>query len=92
MTMKKTELEKRKGLKIAGQIRQGGAGERFGKGLASLPETRREQREKDRAAGLVPFAVKLPAGLSERLRALAAERQSDLGALVAELLEKGLKP
>ena len=91
MAMKKTELEKRKGLKIAGEMKQAGIAERFGKGAAALPATRREQRELDRAAGLVPFAVKLPADLAERLRVAAGERHTGLNELVAELLEKSLQ-
>jgi hypothetical protein len=90
MAMTKTELEKRKGLKIAGEMKQAGIAERFGKG-AALPATRREQRELDRAAGLVPFAVKLPADLAERLRVAAGERHTGLNELVAELLEKSLQ-
>lgn len=89
MTMKKTELEKRKGLKIEGQMRQAGVADRYGKGSA-LP-SRREQRELDRAAGLVPFAVKLPSALVGQVQALATERAMGLHELTAELLEKALK-
>lgn len=51
--------------------------------------TRREQRERDRAQGLVPFAVKLPADLVKQLRELA--REKPLHNVVAELLRKGLE-
>jgi hypothetical protein len=50
--------------------------------------TRREQRERDRAQGLVPFAVKLPADLVKHLHQLA--REKPLNEVVAELLERGL--
>ena len=51
---------------------------------------RREQRERDRALGLVPFAVKLNGDLVSQLQALSKERDVELNALVAELLHKGL--
>lgn len=85
MTMKRTELEKRKGLAIVNAQRQ--AGNRFGS-AAAPPVDRRAQREAARAAGLVPFAVKLPADLVRALHA-RAEGQS-LNEVVAALLRAGL--
>ena len=51
----------------------------------------RSERERERALGLVPFAVKLDGDLVKRLHALANERQAGLSEIVAELLEQGLK-
>jgi len=51
---------------------------------------RREQRERERALGLVPFAVKLNGDLVKQLQALAQERKQDMNELAAELLSKGL--
>jgi hypothetical protein len=85
--MKLTDLEKNRGLKIANSLKQGGAPGRYGAGEA--PD-RRAQRKLDQERGLVPFAVKLPAGLAARLREQAEARGGDLNGLVAELLEKGL--
>jgi len=51
---------------------------------------RREQRKRDQALGLVPFAVKLNGDLVQQLQTLAKERELDLNQLVAELLTKGL--
>lgn len=88
--MKKTDLEKLKGLRLkppAGAARTGG---QFGRGAPAAP-SRREQRELDRAAGLVPFAVKLNEALVARLQALAQGREGGLNAVVAELLEKGME-
>jgi hypothetical protein len=51
---------------------------------------RREQRERDRAAGLVPFAVKLHGDLVRQLQTLAQERRMPLSKLVDELLRTGL--
>ena len=87
MTMKKTELEKRKGLAIANAQRQ--SGNRFGPASAP-PVDRRAQREADRAAGLVPFAVKLPAELVRQLNDSAQQRGVALNELVAELLRAQL--
>jgi hypothetical protein len=85
MTMKRTELEKRKGLKIIGELR---SGRRYD--TAAPAVDRREQRERDRAAGLVPFAVKLHGDLVRQLQTLAQERRMPLSKLVDELLRTGL--
>ena len=87
MSMKKTDLEKNKGLKIVGQIHAGGAAPRFGHGAAASGE-RREPRRRDAAAGLVPFACKLPQELVTRLQERAAGQEGGINAMVAELLDK----
>ena len=89
MSMKKTDLEKMKAKKLAGRS-SGPAPERFGRG-APAPLDRREQRERDREAGLVPFAVKLHGDLVKELHAEAQKRGAGLNEVVAELLKKGLK-
>ncbi len=87
MTMKKTELEKRKGLKIAAELRK--SGHRFDTSAPTMD--RRAQRERDRAAGLVPFAVKLPADLLQQLHEQSRQGQEPLVTLVERLLRDGLK-
>lgn len=86
MTMKKAELEKRKGLKIANELRQ--VGPRYD--TTAPAADRRAQRERERAAGLVPFAVKLQGNLVRQLQALAQQRQLPLNELVDLLLRTGL--
>jgi hypothetical protein len=88
--VKKTDLEKNKGLKIAGGINRFGTPGRFGKD-ANVPLDRREQRKLDQAMGLVPFAVKLNGELVKQIQALAQERKAGLNEVVAELLKKGLE-
>ena len=88
--MKKTDLEKNKGLKIAGGINRFGTPGRFGKD-ANVPLDRREQRKLDQSLGLVPFAVKLNGDLVKQVQALAQERKTGLNEVVAELLKKGLE-
>jgi hypothetical protein len=51
---------------------------------------RKEQRRIDSAAGLVPFACKLPSELTQRLRLQAAEHAGGINGLVTELLLKSL--
>ncbi|MEO8203881.1 MAG: hypothetical protein ABI630_08460 [Betaproteobacteria bacterium] len=91
--MKKTDLEKLKGLRLkpqpgaAGAPRAPGAP---GRGQPAQPG-RREQRDLDRAAGLVPFAVKLNEELVAKLHALAEKREGNLNEVVAELLKKGME-
>ncbi len=87
MTMKRTELEKRKGLAIVNAQRQ--SGNRFVAGAAS-PVDRRAQRAADRAAGLVPFAVKLPADLVRALQARADADARPVNDLVTALLRAAL--
>ena len=88
--MKKTDLEKLQGLRLKPQPGAAGAAGQFGKGVPALP-SRREQREIDRAAGLVPFAVKLNEELVAKLHALAEKREGNLNEVVAELLKKGME-
>ncbi|AKJ28216.1 hypothetical protein [Caldimonas brevitalea] len=88
--MKKTDLEKNKGLKIAGQMKQATIPGRFSSGAGALHD-RREQRRLDQARGLVPFAVKLPADLVQQVRGLAESRGTSLNDVVAELMRKGLE-
>jgi hypothetical protein len=88
MSWKKTDLERLKAAGIRNQMKQSPIPERFASGHKVLD--RREQRELDRARGLVPFATKIPGDLASQLRTLAVERQVDLNDLVADLLKKGL--
>lgn len=87
--MKKTDLVKSLGLKIKGKMQASGVPGRFAEGAAQLPD-RREQRKLDQAAGLVPFAVKLPGELVKQVQALATAADGNLNALVAQLLRAGL--
>jgi hypothetical protein len=88
--MKKTDLEKLKGMKIDGRLKHASTPGRFG-AAAAVATNRREQRELERAQGLVPFAVKLDGELVKRVQALAMERQIGLNEIVGELLLKGLR-
>jgi len=85
--MKKTDLAKSDAKKLMNQM--GAKDAAFG--AAAKPVAgRREQRERERALGLVPFAVKLNGDLVKQLQALSKERGVEINALVAELLQKGL--
>ncbi len=88
--MKKTDLEKNKGLKINSGVNRFGTPGRFGKD-ATVPMDRREQRKLDQSLGLVPFAVKLNGDLVKQVQALAQERKTGLNEVVTELLKKGLE-
>ena len=84
--MKRTDLAKRDAERLKNEMTAKNAA--FG-AIGTVPD-RREQRERDRAAGLVPFAVKLNGDLVKQLQATAKERGVELNQLVAELLQKGL--
>jgi len=85
--MRKTELAKADAKKIMGKMSAGHASS-FGK----APEVidKREQRRRDQALGLVPFAVKLNSDLVAQLNAQATARGVDMNQLVGELLAKSL--
>jgi predicted exporter len=88
MTMKRTELEKLKAKRLESGARKNVIAGRLAAG--SDAPSRKEQRERERALGLVPFAVKLHADLVGEIHARAKARQLELSELVAELLRKGL--
>ena len=87
--MKKADLEKLKGKRIAGGGTPGGVPDRFGRDSAA-PFDRREQREREREQGLVPFAVKLQGELVREIHAAAKARGLGLNEIAAELIRKGL--
>jgi hypothetical protein len=90
MSMKKSDLDKQLAKKIGGQMKVAGMAGRFGQGAGEVVD-RREQRRLDAAAGLVPFACKLPGELAATLRDESAGHSGGINALVAELLAKALK-
>ncbi|MDQ6680991.1 MAG: hypothetical protein M3Y67_08515 [Pseudomonadota bacterium] len=85
MSMKKSDLDKNLGMKIGGKMKAAAIPARFGQEAGAAVD-RREQRRRDTAAGLVPFACKLPAELAQQLHERAATHPSGLNGLLAELL------
>lgn len=90
MSMKKTDLVRQLESKIEGQRARSATPGRFGGGGVA-PLDRKEQRKLDAAAGLVPFACKLPATLTAQLRDRASGHDGGINALVADLLARSLK-
>jgi hypothetical protein len=88
MSMKKSDLARRLESKLEGRMKGQGVPQRFG-AAAGVPD-RREQRRLDAAAGLVPFACKLPSDLAAALRERAAAHPQGLNGLLAELLRSAL--
>ena len=88
--MKRTDLEKHQGKKIVGAMKREPTADRYGAG-ADAHVGKREQREKEKAAGLVPFAVKLPQDLVASMQALAKERGATLNEVAELLLRKALE-
>ncbi|CAG9163925.1 hypothetical protein [Cupriavidus pampae] len=86
--MKKTDLEKNKGLKIAHDMKHA-ASVRGGAAQAEKID-RREQRRLDQQAGLVPFACKLDGTLAARLQELAKDHAGGINGLMNEVVTKGL--
>jgi hypothetical protein len=89
MSMKKTDLVKNLAKKLDGRMKNAGVPDRFAQGAADATD-KREQRRRDAAAGLVPFACKLPGELVKRLHERAAAHEGGVNALVAQALEKAL--
>ena len=90
MSMKKTDLVRQLESKIEGQRARSATPGRFGGGTAA-PLDRKEQRKLDAAAGLVPFACKLPATLTEQLRSRADAHAGGINGLMTELITAALK-
>ncbi len=90
MSMKKTDLTKHLAKKLDGRMRAAGTPDRFAQGAADAVD-KREQRRRDAAAGLVPFACKLPAELVKRLNDAAVVREVSVSAVVAQALEHALE-
>jgi hypothetical protein len=88
MSMKLQDLHKNRMLKAGNAMKHAGTPDRFGK-VADVPD-RKEQRKLDQAAGLIPFACKLPSELVARLQAAATQRNESINALVAACIERGL--
>jgi hypothetical protein len=89
VTMKKSDLEKHLGKKIEGRMRREPTPDRYGSGSGGVAD-KRVQRERDKAAGLVPFAVKLPQPVVAALQARARERGASLDDVTADLLASAL--
>lgn len=87
--MKKADLEKNTLARNLGEMRGTKPPDRFAGGHA-VAATRREQREQDRAKGLIPFAVKLESSLVKQVQDLAQSKNEPLNDVVAALLKKGL--
>ena len=89
MSMKKTDIVKNLAKKLDGRMKATSVPGRFAQGAAEVVD-KREQRRRDSAAGLVPFACKLPADLVKRLHERAAAHEGGVNTLVAEALGKAL--
>lgn len=90
MTQKKFDLAKNLALKLNNQLKAGGVPGRFGQ-EATAPVDKREQRRRDAAAGLVPFACKLPSELAQQLSERAVAHEGGMTGLLVELLGNALK-
>ena len=86
--MKKTDIEKNKGLKLTNSLRRAGPYQAGGPD-ADKPD-RREQRRLDQLKGLVPFACKLEQSLVDRLKQQAETHPEGVNGLVGDLLAAGL--
>ena len=89
MSAKKTDLVRQLESKLEGQRKRTAVPGRFGLD-AAVPLDRKDQRRRDAAAGLVPFACKLPAALAQQLRDRADAHDGGINALMVALLARGL--
>ncbi len=88
MSMKISGIDKNKMVKSMAAMKGDVPAHRYGQ--ANATADRREQRKADQAAGLVPFACKLPLELVNALRDAATTRGVGLNEVVAALLHKSL--
>jgi hypothetical protein len=89
MSMKKTDIVKNLAKKLDGRMKASVVPDRFAQGAADALD-KREQRRRDSAAGLVPFACKLPSALLKRLNDRAVAHEGGINAIVAAAIEKAL--
>ena len=89
MSLKRTDLARLKAAGMSDRLRKSPVPERYGSGSVLI--SRREQRLRDQADGLVPFAVKLKGDLIKRLHDRSKQLQRPLNEVVAERLKKGLQ-
>ena len=89
MSLKKFDLAKNLGLKVAGQMKAAGVPGRFAQGANDVLD-KRERRARDAALGLVPFNCKVPIDLVKQLNERGAGHEGGVNALLAELLTHGL--
>jgi hypothetical protein len=89
MSLKKFDLAKNLALKLENQRKARGVPSRFAQGATEVLD-KRERRARDAAAGLVPFACKLPGELVKQLGERAAAHEGGINAVVAELLASAL--
>jgi len=89
MSMKKFDIEKKIAKKVTGQMKAAGIPSRFAQGAGEVLD-KRERRLRDAAAGLVPFACKLPGDLIKQLHERAAGHEGGINAVAAELLMQAL--
>lgn len=87
MSSKKADLEKHKAMQIENQRRE--SGNHFGPASAPV-EDRRARRERERALGLVPLAVKLPADLLREIQSRAQTQGTSIDQSVEHLLRAGM--
>ena len=90
MSMKKADLDKNMALKLGGRMRAAGVPDRFARGAAAALE-KRQRRARDAAAGLVPFACKLPADLVKRIHERSVADAVGVDALMLQWVTRGLE-
>ncbi|HPR08594.1 MAG TPA: hypothetical protein PK620_10420 [Denitromonas sp.] len=88
MTMKPSDLAKSRGLKINNKLNAAANPAQFG--AATQGADKREQRQQERALGVVPFACKLPIALVKQLQERGAAHEGGLNGLMTELVSQAL--
>lgn len=89
MSMSKFDLESNRGKKINSKMGAADIPDRFAAGAAAAID-KREQRKLDQAAGLIPFACKLPADLVKQIQSAGMADAGGINAYLAELLTKAM--
>jgi hypothetical protein len=90
VSMKRTDLEKNKAIKLMEGVRHSGVPGRFAQGSTQVPD-RRERRKAEQAAGLVPLAVKVHNELVRQLQDMATAQGLGLNEVVERVLRVGLE-
>lgn len=90
MSLKKTDMVKKLAKQLDGKMKTAGVPQRFAQGAAEVA-AKREAKQANASAKLVPLACRLPADLLSQVRERSVGHAGGINALVAEALAQWLK-
>lgn len=90
MSLKKTDMVKNLAKKLDGKMKTTGVPQRFAQGSAEVA-AKRDAKQANAGAKLVPVSCRLPAELLSEVRTRAVGHEGGINAVVAEALAQWLR-